>query len=136
MTPLLVAMVPTEDHLANAQGEDVVAGIRNPLSLEEFSKADPVSDAVLRAAMRREKGKPASQQPFSLTNEVLRMRKVVAGRQRPLVGTPENGWNGCAYSLCLQIAVYVSGATPFRVSCRTSLARSTGPRVLFSSDGN
>ncbi len=31
------------DYLVNAQGEDVVAGIRTPIKLAEFEKADPVS---------------------------------------------------------------------------------------------
>ncbi|HEX5333665.1 MAG TPA: PEP/pyruvate-binding domain-containing protein, partial [Cellulomonas sp.] len=41
------------DYLPNAQGEDVVAGIRNTLSLADFEKLDPVSFADLRQAMRR-----------------------------------------------------------------------------------
>jgi pyruvate,orthophosphate dikinase len=41
------------DYLANAQGEDVVAGIRNTLSLEDFANLDPASYAELRAIMRR-----------------------------------------------------------------------------------
>ncbi len=41
------------DYLVNAQGEDVVAGIRNTLSLDEMEQIDPESHAELRAAMRR-----------------------------------------------------------------------------------
>ena len=41
------------DYLQNAQGEDVVAGIRNTLSLEDFATLDPASYAELRAIMRR-----------------------------------------------------------------------------------
>ena len=41
------------DYLPNAQGEDVVAGIRNTLSLADFEKLDPTSFADLRQAMRR-----------------------------------------------------------------------------------
>ncbi len=41
------------DYLANAQGEDVVAGIRNTVTLEDFSQLDPVSYGDLRSAMRR-----------------------------------------------------------------------------------
>ncbi|RMI09308.1 pyruvate, phosphate dikinase [Cellulomonas triticagri] len=41
------------DYLVNAQGEDVVAGIRNTLSLTEMEAADPRAYADLRAAMRR-----------------------------------------------------------------------------------
>jgi pyruvate,orthophosphate dikinase len=41
------------DYLANAQGEDVVAGIRNTVTLEDFSQLDPVSYGDLRRAMRR-----------------------------------------------------------------------------------
>ncbi len=41
------------DYLPNAQGEDVVAGIRNTLSLEDFAALDPTSYAELRAIMRR-----------------------------------------------------------------------------------
>ena len=41
------------DYLPNAQGEDVVAGIRNTVTLEEFAGLDPVSYADLRRAMRR-----------------------------------------------------------------------------------
>lgn len=41
------------DYLVNAQGEDVVAGIRNTLSLADMEKVDQASYADLRAAMRR-----------------------------------------------------------------------------------
>ena len=41
------------DYLPNAQGEDVVAGVRNTISLEEFAKLDPGSYGDLRRAMRR-----------------------------------------------------------------------------------
>ena len=41
------------DYLANAQGEDVVAGIRNTLPLAELEVLDPTSYAALRQAMRR-----------------------------------------------------------------------------------
>ena len=41
------------DYLSNAQGEDVVAGIRNTLPLSELENLDPKSYADLRAAMRR-----------------------------------------------------------------------------------
>jgi pyruvate,orthophosphate dikinase len=41
------------DYLPNAQGEDVVAGIRNTLSLEDFAALDPASYKELRAIMRR-----------------------------------------------------------------------------------
>lgn len=40
------------DYLPNAQGEDVVAGIRNTLSLADLERLDPTSYAELRAAMR------------------------------------------------------------------------------------
>ena len=41
------------DYLPNAQGEDVVAGIRNTLSLDEFGRIDPKSHDELLAVMRR-----------------------------------------------------------------------------------
>src|SRR5207249_10193816 len=41
------------DYLANAQGEDVVSGIRNTLSLDDFRTLDPDSYAQLRKIMRR-----------------------------------------------------------------------------------
>ncbi|MGO1511332.1 MAG: pyruvate, phosphate dikinase [Actinomycetaceae bacterium] len=41
------------DYLVNAQGEDVVAGIRNTLHLTDLETLDPTSYADLRAAMRR-----------------------------------------------------------------------------------
>ncbi|GAA5121779.1 pyruvate, phosphate dikinase [Pseudonocardia adelaidensis] len=41
------------DYLGNAQGEDVVAGIRNTLSLEDFARLDPASHAELTQVMRR-----------------------------------------------------------------------------------
>jgi pyruvate,orthophosphate dikinase len=41
------------DYLSNAQGEDVVAGIRNTLPLAELERLDPASYGDLRAAMRR-----------------------------------------------------------------------------------
>jgi pyruvate,orthophosphate dikinase len=43
--------VPYGDYLPNAQGEDVVAGIRNTLPLAELEKRDPTSYAELRKAM-------------------------------------------------------------------------------------
>ncbi len=41
------------DYLTNAQGEDVVAGIRNTLSLEDFARLDPASHGELTRIMRR-----------------------------------------------------------------------------------
>ncbi|RTL62971.1 MAG: pyruvate, phosphate dikinase [Pseudonocardiaceae bacterium] len=41
------------DYLVNAQGEDVVAGIRNTLSLEDFARLDPASHSELTRIMRR-----------------------------------------------------------------------------------
>ena len=41
------------DYLANAQGEDVVAGIRNTLSLDDLAAMDPESNNQLRKVMRR-----------------------------------------------------------------------------------
>jgi pyruvate, orthophosphate dikinase len=41
------------DYLENAQGEDVVAGIRNTLSLDDLSRIDPESHRGLMLAMRR-----------------------------------------------------------------------------------
>jgi pyruvate, orthophosphate dikinase len=43
--------VPYGDYLANAQGEDVVAGIRNTLRIAELEQLDPPSYAELRRAM-------------------------------------------------------------------------------------
>ncbi|GMA23559.1 pyruvate, phosphate dikinase [Luteimicrobium album] len=41
------------DYLQNAQGEDVVAGIRNTLSLDDLHRIDPLSHHQLLQAMRR-----------------------------------------------------------------------------------
>ena len=41
------------DYLVNAQGEDVVAGIRNTLSLKDLEQVDPASATELRQVMRR-----------------------------------------------------------------------------------
>ena len=41
------------DYLPNAQGEDVVAGIRNTLSLDDLGRLDPRSHDELLAVMRR-----------------------------------------------------------------------------------
>ena len=41
------------DYLVNAQGEDVVSGIRNTLSLDDFARVDPTSYKQLRQIMRR-----------------------------------------------------------------------------------
>jgi len=43
--------VPYGDYLPNAQGEDVVAGIRNTLRLQELEELDPKSYRELREAM-------------------------------------------------------------------------------------
>jgi pyruvate,orthophosphate dikinase len=45
------AKVPYGDYLANAQGEDVVAGIRNTLPLTDLEELDPVSYTSLREVM-------------------------------------------------------------------------------------
>ncbi|MEE6273582.1 pyruvate, phosphate dikinase [Georgenia sp. MJ206] len=41
------------DYLSNAQGEDVVAGIRNTLTLADLERLDPASYTELRQGMRR-----------------------------------------------------------------------------------
>ena len=41
------------DYLANAQGEDVVAGIRNTLSLDDLAELDPASHKQLTRVMRK-----------------------------------------------------------------------------------
>ncbi len=41
------------DYLVNAQGEDVVSGIRNTLSLDDFAEVDAESHQELRKIMRR-----------------------------------------------------------------------------------
>jgi len=41
------------DYMTNAQGEDVVSGIRNTLSLDDFAELDPQSYGQLRQIMRR-----------------------------------------------------------------------------------
>ena len=41
------------DYLSNAQGEDVVAGIRNTLSLDDLQALDPASHQQLTKVMRR-----------------------------------------------------------------------------------
>ena len=41
------------DYLTNAQGEDVVAGIRNTLSLADLEQIDPAAYAELKGVMRR-----------------------------------------------------------------------------------
>jgi len=41
------------DYLSNAQGEDVVAGIRNTLTLADFEQLDPAAYGELTQAMRR-----------------------------------------------------------------------------------
>jgi pyruvate,orthophosphate dikinase len=41
------------DYLSNAQGEDVVAGIRNTLSLDDLAQLDPPSHRELTKVMRR-----------------------------------------------------------------------------------
>ena len=43
--------VPYGDYLSNAQGEDVVAGIRNTLRLAELEQLDPASYTELRTSM-------------------------------------------------------------------------------------
>ncbi len=43
--------VPYGDYLANAQGEDVVAGIRNTLRIADLEQLDPPAYAELRTAM-------------------------------------------------------------------------------------
>ncbi len=40
------------DYLPNAQGEDVVSGVRNTLSLEDMARLDPASHGELRRIMR------------------------------------------------------------------------------------
>ncbi len=49
--PSTGANVPYGDYLANAQGEDVVAGIRNTLPLAKLAEIDPTSYRGLRSVM-------------------------------------------------------------------------------------
>jgi pyruvate, orthophosphate dikinase len=49
--PATGGRVPYGDYLANAQGEDVVAGIRNTLKLTDLESLDPSSWAELRRGM-------------------------------------------------------------------------------------
>ncbi|MBI3649154.1 MAG: pyruvate, phosphate dikinase [Actinobacteria bacterium] len=49
--PAMGEKVPYGDYLANAQGEDVVAGIRNTLALAELQTIDPVSYGELLQVM-------------------------------------------------------------------------------------
>ncbi|ORB29910.1 PEP/pyruvate-binding domain-containing protein, partial [Mycobacterium paraseoulense] len=41
------------DYLANAQGEDVVAGIRNTMSLADLERIDPDAHNELKRVMRQ-----------------------------------------------------------------------------------
>ena len=53
VTLLLAGPVVTATTCQTREGEDVVAGVRNTISLEEFAKLDPGSYGELRQAMRR-----------------------------------------------------------------------------------
>jgi len=65
--------VPYGDYLANAQGEDVVAGIRNTLPLADLERIDPASYAGLRQVMDTLEGHYADMCDIEFTIEQGRL---------------------------------------------------------------
>ena len=73
------------DYLINAQGEDVVAGIRTPIKLSDFEKADPRSYAQLVEVRRILEGHFKDMQDLEFTVEEgrLYMLQCRTGKRSP-----------------------------------------------------
>jgi pyruvate,orthophosphate dikinase len=73
------------DYLRNAQGEDVVAGIRNTVSLAELATADPASYAQLLSIMQRleQRYRDLCDIEFTIENGKLWMLQTRVGKRTP-----------------------------------------------------
>ncbi|MEU8820537.1 pyruvate, phosphate dikinase [Actinoplanes sp. NPDC048796] len=73
------------DYLRNAQGEDVVAGIRNTMSLAELATIDPVSHRQLLSIMQRleQRYRDLCDIEFTIENGKLWMLQTRVGKRTP-----------------------------------------------------
>ncbi|MEU4419210.1 pyruvate, phosphate dikinase [Actinoplanes sp. NPDC024001] len=73
------------DYLRNAQGEDVVAGIRNTMSLHELADIDPVSYRKLLQIMQRleQRYRDLCDIEFTIENGKLWMLQTRVGKRTP-----------------------------------------------------
>ncbi|MFI7602382.1 pyruvate, phosphate dikinase [Actinoplanes sp. NPDC049681] len=73
------------DYLRNAQGEDVVAGIRNTVSLTELATIDPVSYRQLMSVMQRleQRYRDLCDIEFTIENGTLWMLQTRVGKRTP-----------------------------------------------------
>jgi pyruvate,orthophosphate dikinase len=73
------------DYLRNAQGEDVVAGIRNTVSLSELATIDPTSYAKLLSIMQRleQRYRDLCDIEFTIENGKLWMLQTRVGKRTP-----------------------------------------------------
>ncbi|GIF17122.1 pyruvate, phosphate dikinase [Actinoplanes teichomyceticus] len=73
------------DYLRNAQGEDVVAGIRNTMPLSELATVDPASHAQLESIMQRleERYRDLCDIEFTIENGRLWMLQTRVGKRTP-----------------------------------------------------
>jgi pyruvate,orthophosphate dikinase len=73
------------DYLVNAQGEDVVAGIRTPIKLSEFEKADPASYKQLVDVRRilEKHFKDMQDMEFTVEEGKLYMLQCRTGKRSP-----------------------------------------------------
>ena len=73
------------DYLENAQGEDVVAGIRNTVGLQELERLDPVSYHQLMANMTRleDRYRDLCDIEFTIERGKLWMLQTRVGKRTP-----------------------------------------------------
>ncbi|MEU8239015.1 pyruvate, phosphate dikinase [Actinoplanes missouriensis] len=73
------------DYLRNAQGEDVVAGIRNTMSLSELATIDPASHRQLLSVMQRleQRYRDLCDVEFTIENGKLWMLQTRVGKRTP-----------------------------------------------------
>nr|WP_221380758.1 pyruvate, phosphate dikinase [Actinoplanes polyasparticus] len=73
------------DYLRNAQGEDVVAGIRNTMSLSELATIDPASHRQLLSIMQRleQRYRDLCDIEFTIENGKLWMLQTRVGKRTP-----------------------------------------------------
>ena len=84
------------DYLANAQGEDVVAGIRNTLSLDDLAKLDPSAHRELTQVMRRLEThyRDLCDIEFTIERGKLWMLQTRVGQAHPGCGVPHRRATG------------------------------------------
>ena len=143
--------VPYGDYLANAQGEDVVAGIRNTLRIADLEQLDPPAYAELRTAMDTLEGHYHDMCDIEFTIEKRKfwLLQTRVGKRTALAewviahGMLQEGLIGPDEALLRVDAnrleelfkrrVRADGATPIAKGLNASPGAATG-KVVFSAD--